>query len=102
MDFPDSVLKPHASDDFGEPIGSIEPAPFLTRAQEQLEDRGERRLPAEAALGLFGPEPHRGTSALDRVGRAQVVPVLGRKRVEGEPSELGLGQAGDRLVILRP
>ena len=102
MDFLDAVLKPHSSDDFGEPIRSVEPAPILLCAQEQLEDHGERRLPAEAALGLFGPEPHLGTSALDRVGRAQVLPVLGRKRVEGEPSDLGLGQAGDRLVILRP
>src|SRR5436853_1516421 len=39
--------------------------------------------------------------ALDRVGRAQVLPVLGGKIVEGEQHVAILGQTCDRLVVFR-
>src|SRR5947207_1268672 len=39
--------------------------------------------------------------ALDRVGRSQVLPVLGGEVVEGEQHVAVLGQAFDRLVVLR-
>src|ERR1700704_3110553 len=39
--------------------------------------------------------------ALDRVGRSQVLPVLGGKVVEGEQHVAILGQTFDRLVVLR-
>ena len=39
--------------------------------------------------------------ALDRVGRAQVLPVLGGEVVEGEQHVAILRQAFDRLVVLR-
>src|SRR5512132_4102173 len=41
--------------------------------------------------------PHRGEHALDRVGRAQVIPVLGREVVEGQQRVSVLDQAGGRL-----
>ena len=40
-------------------------------------------------------------SALDRVGRSQVLPMLGREVVEGEQHIAIPGQAFDRLVVLR-
>ena len=46
--------------------------------------------------------PDGGEHALDRVGRPQVVPVLGREVVERQQRVPVLGQAGDRLLVLGP
>ena len=42
---------------------------------------------------------HGGEDTLDRIRRAQVVPVLGGKIEEGEQGLAILRQAGDRLVV---
>ena len=57
---------------------------FLAGRLAQLEDHGERRHAAEAALGLGGPEAHGRKGAFDGIGGANVLPVLGREVVEGE------------------
>ena len=79
---------------------SVETPPFLGCRLAQLEDHGERRGPAEAALGLDGPQAHGCEGAFYGIGRAQVLPVLSRKVVEGEQPRAVLGQAGRGLVVL--
>src|SRR6266851_6392001 len=57
-------------------------------------------LGRQGSLGPHGSMTHRRKYALDRVRRAQMVPVLGREVEEGEQSFPVLRQAGDRLVVL--
>ncbi len=73
---------------------AVQTAPLLAGRLAQLEDHGERRLAAEAALGFGGPQAHRGEGALYGVRRSDVFPVLGRKIVEGQQNVAVLGQAG--------
>ena len=70
-------------------------------AQDQFEDHGERRLAAEASLGLDGSEPYRGEGALDGIGGSDVLPMLGREVVESQQSLPVLGEAFDGLVVFR-
>ena len=51
-------------------------------------------------LGPYRAVPDGGEHALDGIGRAQVVPVLGREVVERQQRVAVLDEAGDRLVIL--
>ena len=62
---------------------AVQAAPLLAGRLAQLEDHGERRHAAEAALGLGGPEAHGRKGAFDGIGGANVLPVLGREVVEG-------------------
>lgn len=59
----------------------------------------QRRLSAEAALGLGGPMPDGGECALDRVRCPDVFPMLGGEVVEGEQVGAVLAQAFHRPVI---
>ena len=54
-----------------------QPAPFLRGGADQGEDHDLRRLLRQRPLGPDGPVPDRGKDALDRVCRAQVIPVFG-------------------------
>ena len=86
--------------DAGDLVRDVQAAPLLAGRLAQLEDHGERRHAAEAALGLGGPEAHGRKGAFDGIGGANVLPVLGREVVEGEQHVAVLGQAGHRFVVL--
>ena len=58
--------------------------------------------PRAGALGDLGPVPDRGEGGLDRVGRAQVDPVLGRVVVEGQQLLQVVGDLRGGLGELRP
>jgi hypothetical protein len=47
----------------------------------------------------YGPVPHGGEHALNGVGRAQVIPMLSRKVVEGQQCVAIIDQAFDRPTV---
>ena len=66
------MLERHSLNDFAEVVRAVEPAPFRAGARQQFEDHGKRRLARETALGLGGPEAHRGEAASNiRPGNAR-------------------------------
>src|SRR3954464_12934314 len=69
-----AVAEANARDHLGEPLGPVQPAPLTLGRLGELEDHRQRGLARQAALGLVGPQPDRGEGALDRVGRAHVLP----------------------------
>src|SRR3954463_8096787 len=95
-----TVAEADARDHLREPLGAVQPAPVALGALGELEDHRQRGLARQAALRPLRPQPHRGEGALDRVRRPDVLPVLGRHRVEGEQRLPVLGQAGHSLVVL--
>ena len=72
-----SVAEPDAADDLDETLGAVQTAPVALGRPGELEDHRERSLAGQAALGLVGPQTHGRERALDRVGGADVLPVLG-------------------------
>src|SRR3954462_692457 len=87
-----TVAEADARDHLREPLGAVQPAPVALGALGELEDHRQRGLARQAALRPVRPQPHRGEGALDRVRRPHMLPVLGRRRVEGE----------QRLPVLGP
>ena len=79
----DSVDELYADDRLGQPAVSVEAAPTVLCRLGEFEDHGERRLVGEASLGSHGTVSHGGECAFDRVGGAQMLPVLGGRVVEG-------------------
>ena len=75
---------------------------FSERTGDTFEDHGHRRLARQAALGPVGAQTNRGERALDGVGRAYMLPVLGGEVVERQQDVAVPGQAGRGLVVLRP
>ena len=84
----DPVAELNPLDDFGQPVLTVEFAPFLLGRQYQLVGHRQRRLAAEAAFGLGGSVPDGGEGALNRVRGSDVLPVLGREIVEGQGNPL--------------
>src|SRR3954462_13476069 len=79
-----AVPEADARDHLREPLGAVQAAPVALGAPGELVDHRPRGLARQAALRLRRPQPDRGEGALDRVRRPDVLPVLGRRRVEGE------------------
>jgi hypothetical protein len=73
-----------ALDDLGKPVWPVEATPPLPCRLAELEDHGERRLAVEAALGLDGAQALGREGAINWVGAAQGLSVLGRKFVESQ------------------
>jgi hypothetical protein len=96
----DPVLERHSFHDLGAVALSIQLPPFSPGAQNQFEGHGERGLSAEATPGLHGSVAHRRESALDRVGGADIHPVLGPEIVETQQAFTVLDQTFDGLVVL--
>ena len=90
-----------AVDDLGQVVSAFQAAPCLAGRHHQFENHHERSGVAEAAFGAHGSVPHGREYTFDRVGRAQVLPVLGRKIEEGEHNITIFRQAGDRGLIFR-
>ena len=80
----DAVSKLHTLDQLWQLVVAVETPPVFLRGVGQLEDHGEGGLVREAAFRADRPVAHGGKGAFDRVGRAQVLPMLGGKVVEGE------------------
>ena len=95
----DSVGELYTEDDFRQLVVAIEATPAFLGGLGELEDHGERGLVRETSLGAHGAVAHRRERAFDDVGRAQMLPVLGREVVEGEQRVAILDQALDRLVV---
>ena len=79
-----SIYEFDAANDLGELVRSIEFSPFSLGALAQFEDHGHRRLARQAALGPVGAQTNRGERAFDRVGRSNMLPVLGGEVVESQ------------------
>ena len=62
----DPVAEFNPFDDFGQPVLAVEFAPFLLGRQHQLVGHRQRRLAAEAALGLGGSMPDGGEWVLSQ------------------------------------
>ena len=82
-----------ALDDFGQLVLALQPVPGLGGRHHELEHHQPGRVLRQRALRADGPMPDRGEHALDRVGRPQVVPVLGGEVVERQQRVLILDQA---------
>src|SRR5688500_8281032 len=78
---------------------SLETAPALLGSLRQLEDHGERGLVGEAALRPGGSMPDGGKRALDWIGGAQVLPMLGGEVIEREQRIAILDEAFDGLFV---
>ena len=98
----DAVAECDALDDFRQLVLALQPAPGPGRRHHQLEHHQPGGVLRQRALRADGPVPDRGEHALDRVGRPQVIPVLGREVVERQQRVLVLDQTGDRLLVLGP
>ena len=92
------VPERHYFDESSKLVCSIQFLPFSLDAQGQFENNGQRRLSAEAALGLHGSQAHRGERALDRVGGADVLPMLGKKILDTQQALTILDDALDRIM----
>ena len=80
----EAVAELNPCDDLRQAVLAVEFAPFLLRRYHQLERHGQAGRSAQAPLGPFRSVSHGGEGALDRVGRADVFPVFGRKIIEGQ------------------
>jgi hypothetical protein len=94
----DTVGELYTENNFRQLDMAVEPAPALFGRFGELEDHGEGGLVRQAALGAHSSVTHCGKRAFDDAGRAQMLPVFGRKVVEGEQRVAILGQAFDRFL----
>ena len=72
---------------------TVEASPAFLGRLGKLEDHGQRGLVREASLAAHGAMTNRREYALDDVGRAQMLPMLGREVVEGQQRLAILGMA---------
>jgi hypothetical protein len=80
----DSVGELYTEDNFQQLVVTIETAPAFLSGLGELEDHGEGGVVREASFGTHVSMTHGRERAFDDVGRAQMLPVLGREVVEGE------------------
>ncbi len=95
----DTVSELYTEDDFGQLVVAIEATPIFLGSLGEFEDHGERGLVGETSLGAHRAVADGRERAFDYVGRAQMLPVLGREVVEGQQRVAILGQAFHRLVV---
>ena len=79
-----SVGKFYAEDYFRQLVVTIEATPAFLGGLGELEDHGERGFVRKTSLGAYRAVADGRERALDDVGRAQMLPVLGREVVEGQ------------------
>ena len=61
---------------------SVQRSPALTQPECHLEHQVQRTVSSLHSASDIGPQPHRAEHRLQRVGRPQMYPVLGREVVE--------------------
>ena len=86
-------------DELGQRIFTLQHPPASGRGGYQHKDHSHGGGMREAPLGPDRAVSDRSEDAFDRVGRAQMHPVLGGEVVEGQQVVLILGQAGDRRRV---
>lgn len=97
----DAVLECNALNDLGQLVFSFEFSPGFGGCGDEFEDHKPGGVLRQRPLGSGRPVAHRGEHALDRIGRPQMVPMLGREIVEGQQRVAVFDQAGNRLVAFR-
>jgi hypothetical protein len=97
----DSVVELYTHDDLGKMVITVQAMPTRLGRLCELVSHGKRRLVREASFRPCRSMADGCEGALDRVGRPQMLPVLGGEVVEGEQHVTILRQAFDRLVVLR-
>jgi hypothetical protein len=97
----DSVTEFYTGDNLRQQLLSLQPAPAFRRLHHQLEHHQARRVLRERAFRAHSSAPHRRNGALDRIRRAQMRPMLGRKIEERQQSVAVLRQAIDGDGIFR-
>jgi hypothetical protein len=93
----DSVGELYTEGDFGQLAVAIEATPASLGGVAELEDHGERGLVRETSLRAHGAVTDGRERTFDDVGRAQMLPMLGREVVESEQRVVILDQTLDRL-----
>ena len=86
----DAIFEPHAGDHLRQVVEPPDSTPTFLGTHTELEHHGEQRQPATAPLSLIGAMSEGGEAGFDRVGCADMRPVLGRKIIEGE-EDIGSG-----------
>ena len=82
-------------------VSATDAAPALLGLLDQLEGQAEEGGSCDAVARARGAMAHGGEGRFDRVGGAQMRPMLGREVVEGEQRVMVLGQLLGGLGILR-
>ena len=77
----DSVGELYTENKFRQLVVTIEATPASLSGLGEFENHSERSLVRETSLGAHGAVAHRRERAFDDVGRAQMLPVLGREVV---------------------
>jgi hypothetical protein len=73
------VAEGSAGADQGDEVGCVDRPPPLLRGLDEFERHGQPSRAATRSFGDSGAVPDGGEGRLDRVGGAQVDPVLGRE-----------------------
>ena len=92
-----SVGELYSKDDFRQLVIAIETTPAFFGGLSELEDHRQRGLVRETSLGSHGPVAHRRERAFDDIGCTQMLPVFGRKVIEGKQCVSILDQIADRF-----
>jgi hypothetical protein len=79
---------------------AIETTPAFFGGLSELEDHRQRGLVRETSLGSHGPVAHRRERAFDDIGCTQMLPVFGRKVIEGKQCVSILDQTLGCPVVL--
>lgn len=78
----DAVLEDDAADHVGQQFMAVEQAPVAGGALREFKHHRQGSDPAAAPFGATMPQANGGEGGLDRIGRPQVPPVLGREVVK--------------------
>ena len=95
LDHLDAIAEFDSLDELGQLIFTLQHPPASGRGGYQHKDHSHGGGMREAPLGPDRAVSDRSEDAFDRVGRAQMHPVLGGEVVEGQQVVLILGQAGE-------
>jgi hypothetical protein len=95
-----SVGELYSKDDFRQLVIAIETTPAFFGGLSELEDHRQRGLVRETSLGSHGPVAHRRERAFDDIGCTQMLPVFGRKVIEGKQCVSILDQTLGCPVVL--
>jgi hypothetical protein len=95
-----SVGELYTVDDFRQLVMAIEMTPAFFGGLGELEDHGECGLVRETSLGANRTVAHGRERTFDYIGRAQMLPLFGRKVVEGQQRIAILDQTIDRSIVL--
>ena len=77
-----SILERHSAQQKADLVGAANFVPGLFRFFNQLESQPKERRTRHAITRACGAMAHRREGRFDRIGRAQMLPVLGRKIVK--------------------